>query len=77
MLQGLNLLHKQHSKLIFSDKDSKYATNLNRLIGRINLKLNQLVTIIDKKHKIAKQSHKKIRNVALQSILSGSNKENV
>lgn len=73
MLQGLNLLQKQHSQLIFTNKDSKYATNLNRLICRINLKINQVVSIIDKKIKQQKQSQKKIRNVALQSILNASN----
>ena len=73
LLQGLNLLQKQHSNLIFTDKNSKYAKNLNLLICRIRQKLDQLIGLIDKKAKQAKQTQKKMRNVALQSILNGAN----
>lgn len=72
LLHGLNLLQKQHSILIFTDKNSKYAKNLNLLICRIRLKLAQLIAQIDKKTKQTKQTQKKMRNVALQSILDGN-----
>jgi len=73
LLQGLNLLQKQHSNLIFTDQNSKYAKNLNLLICRIRQKLDQINIILNKKSKQAKQTQKKMRNVALQSILNGGN----
>lgn len=71
MLQGLSLLTDLHAGLTFTRQDNQGAYSLNRLIARIGFKLGQLLEQIDRRSKSTRP--KKMRNVALQSILNAGN----